>query len=261
MPKIAPELKQKLLEQGKWSEFVLYRQTLKEGGMVNADAHNQAVEHFFGYLPEVTTERKIIKKSKKPIKQKVSVEPPPPQSADNGKDGGGSESSPGPPPSSPIPAVKDYIGNLPRLVEVKSGDFDGKVASEVEAVRWVADNMEVLDPRPKDCPSAAAWGLLSQCRQSLQARSDFWKLTYAKLLPTKAQMEKEQDALPDESKAKEVIEDLLRFGREARGEKEPEKKDMAEEEAVLEVDIIEADPVEISETATTGFKEFKKGEF
>jgi hypothetical protein len=49
------------------------------------------------------------------------------------------------------------------------------------------------------------------------SEAEFWKLTYPKLLPSRAQMEVlDSDKLPDESRAKAVIEDLLRFSRESR---------------------------------------------
>ena len=75
----------------------------------------------------------------------------------------------------------------------------------------------MIDPSPDDCPSAAAWGLLASCRKSPSAKADFWRNTYPKLMPTRAQLEKdEKSGTKDLSKAREVIEDLLEFGRKAR---------------------------------------------
>jgi hypothetical protein len=118
---------------------------------------------------------------------------------------------------------------------VQSADFNGRVSSEVESVRWVAANMKVVDPSPKDCPSAAAWGLLSQCRDSMVSESEFWKLTFPKLLPSRAQMEAlELDKLPDVGRADEVIKELLQFRRDAirraKADKEPAETKPAMEE-------------------------------
>jgi len=234
MPKTDPELKAKLLEKGQWGEFVKYRQELKIGGMSGVEAHHRTLDKFFDHLPEAEREKlkKIHRPGNKTKKKKSTTKGQPVPSS---VDGGGSDSptklpSPsGSPPSTlsvshrctvnekiSDATVKEYTGDLPKLKPVRSEDFDGKQAPEVEVIRWVASNMEIQNPEPKDCPSAAAWGLLAQCRNSPIARGEFWKQTYPKLLPSRAQMEQEQDSVPDESKAKEVIEDLLRFNREAK---------------------------------------------
>lgn len=261
MPKTALELKEKLLAEGRWGDFVRYRQDLKDKGMAPRDAQKAAVAHFFNDPPVVTGEcggknpkplrkrgrpRGSVKKkssdsgvllsedgavSGTPLPGADSISSPVVEAAESSgikSDGPADLSSQldsGPAQPRPKPSVKNYVGSLPPLPSVGHGEFDGRRASEVEVVRWVASNMQVEDPCSSDCPSAAAWGLLAQCRESVVARSDFWKTTYPKLLPTKSQMEQEQKRGPDEGRAKAVIEDLLRFGREARdgGDKsEPE---------------------------------------
>jgi hypothetical protein len=100
---------------------------------------------------------------------------------------------------------------------VTAADFNGKQATPQENVQWVADNMEISDPSVKECPSAAAWNFLAQCRNSITAKSEFWRMTYPKLLPTKSQLEKEGRVEKlDVGKAAEVIDKLLKFGQEAK---------------------------------------------
>ena len=259
MPKTDPKLKDQLMDEGRWGEFVKYRQDLKFKGHTNMEAHQMALDKFFDNPP--------VKEKKKAASKKSSKK----------SSGGGEPNPPAPPPkgsSPPIyptnsvkgsanerprePKVKAHPGDLPRLPAVRSGDFDGKKASEVEAIRWVADNMQILDPKPKDCPSAAAWGLLAQCRDSAIAQSDFWKQTFPKLLPSRTQMEQERDAAPDESKAKEVIEDLLRFGRKAKEEEVEEAGtiDLPEPREEAKEDENGMEVVEEEETVAT---EWKKG--
>jgi len=233
MPKIRPELKQDLLERGEWGEFVRFRQELKLGGMANNEAHRQALKKFFpdtegvfdspvdqvveqvpdvGGSEEISAAGGTVKRSrnKRGGGRRAS------SSTTATRSGGPSSSFPISPASSmtvkPGPVVPQ---SLPALPEVSSSDFGGRKASEVEVIRWVASNMEVVDPAPVNCPSAAAWGLLAQCRSSMIARSEFWKQTYPKLLPSKAQLDKEDEAVTDESKAVEVIQELLSFRNES----------------------------------------------
>jgi hypothetical protein len=210
MPKTAMELKTLLIEQGRWADFVRYREDLKAGGVGNTEAHKRAVAEFFNDPPETTTESGTKHDPKKESRRVANGKKSPPSSdakvvapADEKK---------------PVTTVKAPVGSHPPLPQVCSADFAGKVASEVEEVRWVAANMEIADPQPGECPSAAAWGLLAQCRRSPAHMADFWKLTYPKLLPSRAQMEKQQEDVDQEGRAAGVIEDLLRFGQEAVSE-------------------------------------------
>lgn len=59
------------------------------------------------------------------------------------------------------------------------------------AIEWVAKRMELPDKDIdiEDAPSAEAWGLLMNYRSSLKDKSDFWEKMYAKLIPTKSQLD------------------------------------------------------------------------
>ena len=227
MPKLDPELKQKLLKEGKWAEFTIYRQDLKDGGMLNADAHHAAVNKFFDNVP-------------KPIRRKVKPKDPPPPTKEEKTAG---------------VTVKEYTGSLPPLPLVQSDTFDDKKCTEVESVRWVADNMMVENPRHEDCPSAAAWGMLGQCRSSMISQSDFWKQTFPKLLPSRTEMEKERDGATSESKAMEVINKLLEFKEEAEGAEPVEDATVSISGGIIE-------PVPESTTTSTEERpDWTKGEF
>jgi len=230
MPQIAKELKAELLRQGRWAEFIEYREGLKERGMSNTDALHEAIKKYFTKNPEILTEDQHRARAKKEKKQRAkdggkkapisSVFKDPPGANEQVEEGVGS-SSPDPSSSSPSggrpepPPLRRYVGDLPSLPPVSKLDFDGKQCSETQSIRWVADNMQVTDPDPADCPSAAAWGLLAQCRESITSRNDFWKQTFPKLLPTKAQMEKKGDGKPNEARTMEIIDEMLQFKEEA----------------------------------------------
>ena len=63
------------------------------------------------------------------------------------------------------------------------------MCSEVEAIRWVAENLEVADVSAADAPGPSAWALLCHCRQIPSAKADFWRTIWPKLIPSKALLE------------------------------------------------------------------------
>ena len=66
--------------------------------------------------------------------------------------------------------------------------LDGKQASEVDVVRWVARNISNPKPRVKDCPDFFAWTLLLQCRKDPAFIGWFTEKLWAKLIPTRANL-------------------------------------------------------------------------
>ena len=69
-----------------------------------------------------------------------------------------------------------------------SRDRDAKPASEREIVRWVFYNMSNRDVTEDDAP-LGAWGLLEWVRDSPLNKTEFIRI-WAKLLPSKAELEK-----------------------------------------------------------------------
>ncbi len=89
-----------------------------------------------------------------------------------------------------------------------AGDFsDRKNVSENEKLRWVFENMQLADVRPEDAPSAGAWALLQTYREDNDARRDFYKNTWPKLL-TKEDAEKGGKLNDSGKEAIELIERL-----------------------------------------------------
>lgn len=97
--------------------------------------------------------------------------------------------NPGVEPASPANGVISSAAMRPLA------DFAGKKAHPREVVEWVAENVYVADPDHTSAPDSKAWGLLQWARSSDAAMSSFYQI-WAKLLPTRAQVD-EQDELND----------------------------------------------------------------
>lgn len=122
-------------------------------------------------------------------------------------------------PSSGVPGVGvTGVGGPVPLPAMDITDLGGRTGSEVEIVRWVARNMEMLSPDVDGCPDATAWGLLAHCRRSELARAEFWKQTYPKLLPSKAQLETTVEVDMDGSGTVELIGRIRAMRESAEGD-------------------------------------------
>ena len=89
--------------------------------------------------------------------------------------------------------------------------FGGKKVATVKVVEWVASNMQVEDVSPADAPSSEAWGMLVWARRSPVNESQFWGSIYAKLLPSRSQIDGDQKYAEDGVKVEEMAERLLRL--------------------------------------------------
>jgi len=221
MAKLSESLKNQLKEAGQWPGFIRLRDELKLQGCSPKEAQARAVAEFFKNPPKVIgqsgsrkrTETKPAtektSKNKNDKKQDLSPEKKPVVGSENGvvSDDG-------------QPEVRKLLAGLSATADplkpVDLSVFEGKQATEVEIIRWVARNMMVNDPSIAECPDGSAWGLLAHCRQSNMSAAEFWKTTFTKLLPSRAQMEAskgEKDT--DGSKTTEVIDELLSISKEA----------------------------------------------
>jgi hypothetical protein len=236
MAKLRDELKAKLIDAGVWGEFVAYRGELVAGGMAPADALRAAVGKFIADAPEAVAQpRPGQRRSKAKAKAKRSEVMDGSRGQDRvGEDGvvggvragaalaevaagsgGEAVAARGDREGCDVASVRvgvtGGLGAAP-LAGCCLEDFGGRTASEVEIIRWVARNMEVADPRLSECPDPTAWALLSHCRRSLMAAGEFWKQTYTKLLPSRAQLEQVEDDADDSGVTLETLEKI----REAR---------------------------------------------
>jgi hypothetical protein len=72
-------------------------------------------------------------------------------------------------------------------------DLPDSPCSEVESIRWVADNISRVDVSPHECPSAVAWTLLQACRDNVAFRIEFLTKMWPKLLPNRTHMDDPKD--------------------------------------------------------------------
>ncbi len=179
MSRVREEHKARLLAEGKWPDFVLYRDKLKADGTANAKANTLAVLQFLG-------DDTAAPKAAKPPKKAPALLPPSPvtgsvspvRSSHTVPVGGGGPSSLADPTTMAVMA-----------------DFEGKSASAVESILWVADHLRIVDVKPSDCPSKSAWSMLVECRiNPLFCHSTFWQALYAKTIPSRSQLDDRPDA-------------------------------------------------------------------
>lgn len=115
-------------------------------------------------------------------------------------------------PDSGTAEVVDAGGSVSAVVDgATKAVFGGKKVATVKVVEWVASNMQVEDVSPADAPSSEAWGMLVWARRSPVNESQFWGSIYAKLLPSRSQIDGDQKYAEDGGKVEEMAERLLRL--------------------------------------------------
>ncbi len=104
-------------------------------------------------------------------------------------------------PVNAAPGAKDGIALI------SEEEFTDKNVSENEKLRWIFENMQLMDIKPSDAPSAGAWALLQELRGNTQQRQDFYKTLWPKLL-TKEDAEKGGRLQDDGAETIKLIERL-----------------------------------------------------
>jgi len=88
--------------------------------------------------------------------------------------------------------------------------FDGKPAAKLrDELDWVAANVCIIDVRPEDAPSATAWGMLAWARQNWTNWTEFYKSFMSRLMPTRSQVDREDDFSDDGRNVERTIESVL----------------------------------------------------
>lgn len=93
----------------------------------------------------------------------------------------------------------------------------GKKADEPAIVRWVARHIDHPDPDPETCPDPFAWTLLRDCRENPQFRLFFVEKLWAKLIPTRSQLDGGGPKAIDGKPIMETIERIQAMRAEAEG--------------------------------------------
>jgi len=154
-------LKQKLLDENRWSDFVSFRTSLVSAGNGPATSQRQAERAFanpaFRYLSPVPD---VVPEPVAPISVDVSQE------------------------ASDISSTSNLC---------VASDFEGREASPGEISLWVARNILNIEATKESCPDGAAWAILQACKSSPGFASDFLRTLSSKTIPNKLKEVEEED--------------------------------------------------------------------
>lgn len=171
MTKIKPEHKKRMMETGVWPQFWA-----------------ELVASITDGEPDKVAKRRLLRKyiglSYGGRPKGVVVDIP----ADNGKDIEYGKETPARRAARLEGEKEEGQLKMKRLDE-----FEGREASEVEVIRWVVRNMDVMDVGVRDCPDPAAWTMLKECRASPSFRQTFLAQVWAKILPARVSTNGDDD--------------------------------------------------------------------
>ena len=185
-----------LVERGLWGEFVKRREALKAGGMDAPEAWAKA----FDEVTNGTVDN---------VDGGSSVAP----GGDGGDDADGRAGA-------TVPGPVDQSGAPDSVGRVAAEVFGERSCSITKTVEWVAKQMMVADPKAEDAPSMEAWSMLSWARRSNQNEAQFWGQIWAKMMPSKQQLEAAERLSDDGSAVLELIERVRLISEGAMGAKE-----------------------------------------
>ena len=156
------KFKEDFIRAGIWSEYLSYRELLKSSGVPVAQARREAYDKFY---PEY---EKFLASGVPSRVSQVSPEEP---------------TGIGPQSSSEPPGVEAAEVPMPPDVSV----IMDRTCSVRESIEWVAKNLENDSVTPADAPSPVAWGMY-RSYSSASRKHEFWDKVYVKLIPSKAQL-------------------------------------------------------------------------
>jgi len=161
--KVAPEIKERLVGNGTWDDFNLFRRDEQKRGQTAAAAMRLAVAK---YCPDLAglppaSHRKGSKDARHVVPRNGG-------SLAAGSPAGGATAFPG-----------DYN------MTVDASVFEGKSCSMVTAIDWVIDALAVdpKDVRPETAPAAKAWSIYLLCRKSPSFAGDIISKAVVRQIP------------------------------------------------------------------------------
>ncbi len=180
------QVKVRLNEEGRWAEFVEFRESLKAKGMPSPDAWDTAIAAF-------------------PAVEEVEGENP--------------QSAAGRPPKRAPNAEHMRAQSAREKSRRPSSIFEGKTCPAHVSTHWVAANVAISDVKDKDAPSPEAWALLCWVQRNDSNEIEFWKNIYTKLLPSRTQIEAVDRFKDDGRVIIELIGDMERTISEPKDDK------------------------------------------
>jgi len=176
MAQVRPELKARLVREGKWGDFVRFRSELVGRGAKPASALREAVAKFCPDFegdgvkpdgPKLRAEQQAGVRPKRMRDEYAAAAKKIAEEVSAGK-------------VAPVAAAGDG--------GVDAEAFKGKVFSSKDApqtVAWVLERIFVKDVKPEDAPSGMAWTLLLMCKRSAAFAEDFVSKSVVKMIPSK----------------------------------------------------------------------------
>jgi hypothetical protein len=192
-------LKRRLTEDGRWSQFVEYREELKRNGMPTPEAWITAAAEF----PEqgIGDGGRNEQPGRKDAGQQTELPaiPLPPLLSDE---------------SSNASVAKTVLGNgWNKPDPVLREQFSGKKPRNMrERIEWVWGSLGIVDIQPEDAPDSQSWFLLSWARTPA-GKTEFFRSFVARLLPSKNSAEEEEKFFDDGRRVLEIIERVERESR------------------------------------------------
>jgi len=166
------QFKNRLKNEGRWNDFIQYREKLKAGGLDAKSAWAKARQKF------------------------------------------GPESYRAP----MAEADPDDDTVLSAGDTVCMDDFCDKPPVTARAVvQWVFDHIDIADVKPQDAPSSGAWSFLQRVRTYPDLLKEFYRTIWAKMLPTRSEIEAREKFEDDGREQLHLIEQIQRARDKANG--------------------------------------------
>lgn len=186
--KLPPEAKQKLLDVGKWKEFCEKRKMLQD--LVSRQAmtpkdRDGILARDYGQWIGVEHEAKVVVQETGPENR-----PAP----DAGLDSAGATTQ----------APSDISADEPP--KPSKSKKPGKGVNPRLAVQWIFQNMGNKQVREEDAPDPGTFTWLKRLQSNVELQDEFYRHTYSKLLPSKAQLDREEVNLDETAGVLELIE-------------------------------------------------------
>lgn len=130
------------------------------------------------------------------------------------------------PAAAKIKAMQRHLHNgLVEGMEYEAREYDraikglADISDPVELIRWVASNMEVVEPDLEGCPGRDAHALWKACQEDKGFKIDFWKSMFTKILPSRALVgEETKEGEVDGGMTIGILERIGEISKRARGE-------------------------------------------
>jgi hypothetical protein len=177
--KTAEELKEFLVKQGKWDEFLAVRKTFVDRGLSNNRASEEARRIFEPPAPIA-----VIPDSSPAAEIPIFTEPPKPTIT------------------------------IPQDLEDKPVRFSRRML--IDVVMWVAENSGKPMPNLAKAPNVMAINWLNQCDKNPRISESFWSVVLPRLLPSKTETSDESKPTWETGFLQEALDRVERISLECK---------------------------------------------